>query len=148
MNKSTHNDRMELALADLKQQEKPNVLHTAKKFSLAESTLRKRWQGKSMSQQAANSEYKQRLTDAQETMLVQQINRLTDRGLPPTSSIVRSLAEEMIQGPVGKNWTGGFVRRNKDKLTSLYLRNIDSQRTKAEYPPMFKYFYTLVGLGF
>jgi hypothetical protein len=148
MNKSTHNDRMELALADLKQQEKPNVLHTAKKISLAESTLRKRWQGKSMSQQAANSEYKQRLTDAQETMLVQQINRLTDRGLPPTSSIVRSLAEEMIQGPVGKNWTGGFVRRNKDKLISLYLRNIDSQRTKAEYPPMFKYFYTLVGLGF
>jgi hypothetical protein len=58
MDKSTHNDRMELALADLKQQEKPNILGTAKNFSLAESTLRKRWQGKSMSQQAASSEYK------------------------------------------------------------------------------------------
>jgi hypothetical protein len=148
MNNSTHNDRMELAFADLKQQEKPNIRRTAKNFSLAETTLRERWHGKSISQSAAASEYKQRLTDAQETMLVQQINRLTDRGLPPTSSIVRSLAEEMIQGPVGKNWTGGFVRRNKDKLISLYLRNIDSQRIKAEYPPMFKYFYTLVVLNF
>jgi hypothetical protein len=101
-----------------------------------------------MSQQAASSEYKQRLTNTQETVLIQQINRLTDRGLPPTSSIIRSLAEEMIQGPVSKNWTGDFVRRHKSKLTSLYLRNIDSQRTKAEYPPMFKYFYTLVVLNF
>ena len=148
MNKSTHNDRMELALADLKQQEKPNIRYTAKKFSLAESTLRNRWHGKSISHQDAASEYKQRLTDAQETMLIQQISRLTDRGMPPTSSIVRSLAEEMIQGPVGKNWTGGFVRRNKDKLTSLYLRNIDNQRIKSEYLPMFKYFYTLVDLIF
>jgi hypothetical protein len=79
---------------------------------------------------------------------VEQINRLTDRGMPPTSSIIRSLAEEMIQGPINKNWIGGFIRRNKDKITSVYLRNINSQRVKAEYLPVFEYFYTLVALIF
>ena len=101
-----------------------------------------------MSQQAASSEYKQRLINTQKTVLIQQINRLTDRGLPPTSSIIRSFTEEIIQGPVNKNWTGDFIWRYKNKLTSLYLRNIDSQRTKAEYPPIFKYFYILVVLNF
>jgi hypothetical protein len=126
MNNSTHDDRIELALADLRLQEKPNIRGTAKNFSLVESTLRRRWHGKSMSRPAASSEYKQRLTDAQEDALVGQINRLADRGMPPTSTIVRNLAEEMIHGPVGKNWTGVFIRRNKDRLTSVYLRNIDS----------------------
>jgi hypothetical protein len=144
MDKSTHNARIELALADLRQQKKPNILGTAKKYSLVESTLRRRWTGKSMSHEAAASEYKQRLTFAQEEALVQQINRLTDRGMPPTSSIVRSLAKEVIGGPIGKNWTEGFIKRNKERLTSLYLRNIDNQRAKAEYLPTFKYFYTLV----
>ena len=68
--------------------------------------------------------------------------------MPPTSRIICNFAEEMIQGPVDKNWTGDFIRRYKDKLTSLYLRNIDSQRIKAEYPPVFKYFYTLVYFDF
>ena len=62
----------------------------------------------------------------QEEALIQQINRLTDRGMPPTSGMVRNLAEEVIGRPVGKNWTGDFVKRYKNRLTSVYLRNIDS----------------------
>lgn len=50
----------------------------------------------------------------------------------------------MIQNTVGKNWTGDFVRRHKDALKSTYLRNIDKQRTKAEYLPSFEHFYQLV----
>jgi hypothetical protein len=103
MNNSTHNDRIELALADLRQQEKPNIRCTAKFFSLLESTLRRRWQGKTMSHSAAASEYKQRLTNAQKKALIKQINQLTDRRMPPTSSIIRNFAEEMIHGPISKN---------------------------------------------
>ena len=144
MAKSTHNARIELAIADLNQQEIPNVMGTAKKFNLVESTLRRRWKGKTLSQDAASSLYKQRLTLAQEEELIQQINTLTDRGLPPTSRMVRNFAEETIGESVSKNWTGDFVRRYKDRLKSLYLRNIDSQRIKSEYAPLFKQFYDLV----
>ena len=140
----THNARIELAMADLAKQLKPNYMATAKKHGVARSTLRERFLGESLSIQAAASKYRQRLTFVQEETLIEHINRLTDRGLPPTSQIVRNLAEEMIGGPVGKNWTGSFVKRHKDRLLSLHLRNIDSQRVTAEYAPSFKLFFDLV----
>ena len=136
--------QIELTIADLKQQMKPNVTATARKYAVNESTLRKRWTGKTVSQSEASSKYKQRLTSAQEEVLVERINLLTDRGLPPTSSIVRNLAEEILEDRVGKNWTGDFVRRHKHELKSLYLQNLDRQRVKAEYGPLFKQFYDLV----
>ena len=144
MKNPNHNQSIDEALADLRLQERPNILATVNKYQLVESTLRRRWQGKSISIQEAASEYRQRLTNAQEDQLVLQINRLTDRGIPPTAQIVRNLAEEMINKSVGKNWTGDFVRRHKDRITSLYLRNINSQRIQSEYAPIFKYFYDLV----
>jgi hypothetical protein len=57
MNKSTRNTQIELAIADLKQQMKPNITATARKYAVNESTLRKRWNGKTMSQSEASSEY-------------------------------------------------------------------------------------------
>ena len=71
---------------------------------------------------------------------------LTKRHLPPTSTIVRNLGEEIIGWEVGKNWTSQFIRRHKDKLESLYLRNIDNMRTKAEYGPVFKQYFDLVSV--
>ena len=135
------------ALADLNAQSHPNIRATARKYGLVESTLRRRWKGQTMSRQDATSEYIQRLTNSQEEALIDQINRLTDRGIPPTSRIVRNLAEEVLNGPVGKNWTGGFVRRHKERLKSLYLRNIDKLRIQSEYGPIFKQFYDLVSLN-
>ena len=73
---------------------------------------------------------------------------MTEQGMPPTASIVRNLAEEMIGQKVGKNWTSEFVKRYKDRLKSLYLCNIDKDRVKAEYTPIFDYFYDLVGAPF
>jgi hypothetical protein len=69
---------------------------------------------------------------------------MTDRGIPPTTQIVRNLAEEIIQRKVGKNWTRDFVKRYRTRLKSLYLFNIDHLRVKAEYGPYFQHFYDLV----
>jgi hypothetical protein len=135
---------MELAIADLQSQEKPNYRATAKKHRVNNVTLRHRFLGEQLSPTAAASLYRQRLSAVQEVALIDQINRLTDRGLPPTSQMVRNMAEEMIQSKVGKNWTGDFVRRHQDILKSVYLRNIDKQRVKADYPPSLKHFYNLV----
>src|ERR1700722_852271 len=91
---------------------------------------------------------RQRLTIAQEEVLTTHINKLTDGGIPPTSQIVRNLAEEIAGDVVGKNWTSDFVRRHEDRLKSLYLRNIDNLRIKAEFAPLFKQFYDLVSVYF
>ena len=135
---------IEAALEDLTLQDAPNVNATAKKYNIVESTLRRRWKGGSVSRMEANSIYRQKLTNAQEASLIQTINRLTDRGIPPTGRIVRNLAEEIVEGSVGKNWTKDFVRRHSDDLKSLYLQNIDKQRSKSEYIPLYKQFYDLV----
>ena len=141
---STHDALIELAMAGLAKQDKPNYLATSKKYGVARITLRDRYTGLSLSKQAAASKYRQCFTFVQEEVLIQHINSLTDRGIPPTSRIVRNLAEEMIKAPVGKNWTGNFVHRYESRLKSVYLRNIDSQRIRAEYVSSFKCFYDLV----
>ena len=41
--------------------------------------------------------------DEIEEVLIHQINRLTDRGLPPTPKIVRNLVKEIISRSIGKN---------------------------------------------
>ena len=143
---TSHEARLGLALADLAKQDKPNFMGTARKHGVNDTTLKRRFRGDQVSRYAAASEHRQCLTYVQEETLISAINSLTDRGIPPTSRIVRNLAEEMIERPVGKNWTGQFVKRYQSRLTSLYLRNIDSQRVKAEYAPMFKQFYDLVTL--
>ena len=140
----THNARIELAMADPAKQLKPNYMATAKKHGMARSTLRERFLGESLSIQTTASKYRQRLTFVQEKTLIEHINRLTNRGLPPTSQIVRNFAKKMIKGPVGKNWTGSFVKRHKNRLLNLHLRNIDSQRITVKYVPSFKLFFDLV----
>ena len=57
---------------------------------------------------------------------------------------MRNLVEEVIGARVGKNWTASFCRRYKDRIKSLYLRNIDSQRLQSEYALLFKMFYDMV----
>ena len=117
---------MELALAELNNTFNPNVLATAKKFNLSESTLRRRWKSIQLSREEASSKYRQRLTTTQEKVLIEHINYLSDRSLSPTSNIIRNLAEELIRGLVGKNWTGQFIKRHKERLRSIYLQNLDS----------------------
>ena len=68
--------------------------------------------------------------------------------MPPTSHIVRNLAEEIRGGPVRKNWVGQFVKRHGIRLKSLYLRNIDNLRASAEYALMFQLFFSVVSYFF
>jgi transposase-like protein len=135
---------LELAIADLESQDKPSYRATARKYGVNDVTLRRRFLGTQTSPATASSLYRQRLSAAQETALVAQINRLTNRGIPPTSQIVKNMAEEMIQDILGKNWTGEFIRRHQNVLKSMYLRNMDKQRINTEYLPTLAYFFELV----
>jgi hypothetical protein len=111
MSSTTKTMALELAIADLENQNKPSYRATAKKYGVSDITLRRRFLGTQIFPATASSLYRQRLSAVQETALVAQINRLTDRGIPPTSQIVKNMAEEMIQDTLDKNWTGEFVRR-------------------------------------
>ena len=119
--------RIPEAIADLESQDVPNVKATAEKYDVNRKTLENRWKGKSTSMEACVSNHRQCLTNSQERALVQLINKLTDRRIPPTTAIVKNLAEEIRGCAVGKNWTASFVDRHKDDVKSLYLKSIDNK---------------------
>ncbi|RFU27513.1 hypothetical protein B7463_g8836, partial [Scytalidium lignicola] len=100
---------MDEAIADLKSQEEPNYSATALKYGVNQT--------------------RQRLNSTQEKVLIGHINRMTDRGMPPTSQIVKNLAEEIIQGPVGKNWVANFLSDGIDRhhIIAENIYNIDEK---------------------
>ncbi|KAM3081300.1 hypothetical protein ACMFMG_012241 [Clarireedia jacksonii] len=142
----SHDARIELAITDLNRANSVPIATVAKRYGLQHSTLSRRWHGITSSRAEATSEHHQRLTIAQEEVLIDQINKLIVPKMPPTSYIVRNIVEEIINSPVGKNWTAQFVKHYNNRLASLYLRNIDNIYAKSEYPPMFALFYELVRL--
>jgi hypothetical protein len=108
----------------------------------------RRYKGQTTSRAEATSRYHKLLTDTQEEALIDQINKLAVRGLPPTTQMVRNLAEEIIRREVNKNWTSQFVKRYSTRLQSLYLRNMDNSRIKSEYAPHLEHYFNLVAFCF
>jgi hypothetical protein len=67
------------------------------------TAVSRRVRGLTKSRKEADSFFNQCLTNDEEEVLIARINTLIDRGMPPTSHIVRNLAEEIRGEPVGKN---------------------------------------------
>ena len=141
----TREMQMQFALEACREVDKPNFTAIARDFPpVNRQTLKRQFYGQQNSRAEAISQSRKNLTTIEEEELIKHINMLTDHGLPPTSAMVQNIAEEMIGQAVGKNWMGQFVKRYKDRLQSVYLRNIDNMRTQAEYAPMIQHFFDLV----
>jgi ribosomal protein S24E len=146
--KRVNEEDMRKALAEIESSEAPDYAIIARKYGLMRSTLSRRARGQTTSRTEFQSQIHQCLTNAQERVLINQINRLTGRGIPPTSQMVKNFAEEMIGYTVGKNWVSQFCRRYQSELKSLYLYNIENQYIKGEYGPIYKLFFDLVKYPF
>jgi uncharacterized protein YoaH (UPF0181 family) len=73
------------------------------KFEVDRTTLSKRIRSLTRSREEAISFFLEALTNEQEEVLIERINKLTNRGIPPTSSIVKILIEEIKGREVSKN---------------------------------------------
>ena len=62
----------------------------------------------------------------------------------PTTQIIKNLVEEILKGPVGKNWTSRFIKCHSTRICSLYLRPLDRSRVFVESVTIFERFYVLV----
>lgn len=137
-------DQFEAAFKHLDRQKKPNYTEASKIFGISRWTLQRRYTGKCGSRQEANSNHRQLLNDVQEDTILRYIDELTKRHIPPTSQIITNLVEEMLQRPVGKNWTSNFIKRHSKRICSIYLAPIDHSRATAESVPVFERFYAFV----
>ena len=136
------------AIADLRSQSTPNFAATAKKWKVDRTTLRRRFRGEQRPNDTAHFEAQGLLTTTMEDVLVERINTLSARGMPPTPQIVRNLVSELSGTPVGKNWVSRFVKRRDNELCSVYLDSIDYARRIADNSKHFKHYFELASAKF
>ena len=95
--------RIDATIAAIQRGEFSNYATAAAYHKCDRGALSWRIRGLTKSKKDANSFWHQCLTNEQEEVLIARINDLTDRGMPPTSQIVRNLAEEIRREHIGKN---------------------------------------------
>ena len=105
-------DPFELAIEDLRSQEHPLYRQTAKKWGVEHTKLWRRFKGQSLS----NTEFHEcqaLLNNQQAQVLIDEINRLTARGTPPTVAMVRIFASNLSGKWPGINWASRFIKAHE-----------------------------------
>ena len=134
------------AIADLKSQSNRNFRTTAEKHHVDRKTLQRRFEGTTASNRTAHLEAQGHLTPAQEKILIDRINELSIRGIPPTPQFVENLVAEFINEYVGEHWVNCFVKRHDDQLETIFLDSIDYARRVADNSRHFQHYFMLVGI--
>jgi hypothetical protein len=130
------------AIASLQGSDKPSISE-ARKLKVERSTLSKHFHGKRGSIAKANKK-KELLTNKQELVFINHIQKLCDWCLPPTPAMVATWAKGMCGHQPNKNWSAGFKARHDDILDCRYLNTIDLARHKADSAASHRqYFITL-----
>jgi hypothetical protein len=85
--------------------------HLAEKHGIVRSTLTRREQGLSVSREE-KAIAQRLLTPTQEAELVEYIERLTKRHLPPTRTIIKNFASKIARKEPLDSWVTNFLHRN------------------------------------
>ncbi|KAK6221468.1 putative transposase [Colletotrichum tabaci] len=87
------------------------------------------------------------MTDLEETVILERVIDLIDRGFPPRLDDVRDMADCLLDERdatrVGPRWAENFVRR-QPQLKTRFRRGIDYQRALAEDPAIVQAWFALV----
>jgi hypothetical protein len=143
--------RIALAMDAIQKGHFTSARAAAKSYDVVRSTLQNRVNGRPARRDSRPTNRK--LTDTEESTLVQWILSMDQRGLSPRSDYVRQMANLLLQKrsnsnqgnsqTVGKLWVYNFVRRHQ-ALSSRYNRKYDYQRAKCEDPAVIREWFYLV----
>jgi hypothetical protein len=142
--------RIVLAAQAFKQGQFRSLRAAASAYDVPESTLRGRVNGVAPRRDFVPSNRK--LTQTEETTLVEWILSMDQRGLAPTADIVRQMANLLLQKrsqnqvnppTVGRLWVHNLVQRHP-ALKSQYNRKYDYQRAKCEDPALIRAWFKLI----
>jgi hypothetical protein len=115
----------------------------AEEYNIQHSTLRRRYQGL-CAPRAGEAQNRQKLSPQQELQLVQYIEDLTERGLPPTRAMIRNLGGDVAGVACSDAWVSQFLRRNKHLLTSKWTSGMDRNRHKADSKDKYEAYFDLL----
>jgi hypothetical protein len=140
-------DQYELALEalrSLKPGEKPNISLVARTYGVDRSNLSKRFRGITGSKEVQYNNQRL-LSKEQSRALINWINQLTERGLPPTNSMLENFAREISGKEPGKNWATRWIKAHSDKVISCYSKGLDLDRKKADSAYKYTLYFKLIG---
>jgi hypothetical protein len=137
---------MDAALAELDLSDTLNYATVAKKHNVHPSTLRRQFLKETRSKEDFLSDSKRLLTNAQETFLLNYIDRQSQRGLYLTPRILQNIVEEVLQRHINKNWAASFCKRHQYRITSRYLNGFDRARHVAESAENISHFFDNVSI--
>ena len=117
--------------------------HLAEKHGVVRSTLTRQEQGKTTSRE--DKAIAQRLlTPTQESELIEYIEGLTKRHLPPTRTMIKNFASEIAGKEPSDSWVTDFLHRNRNHLISQWVTAMDSDRHKADSWQKYKQYFDLM----
>ena len=131
---------MDAAIKAIKRRECIRVAEAARNYLVDPTTLQRRMNGTQLSQ-ADYAETRSILNQYEDSALLEWINNLSARGIPPTVAVVRNMIYEITDHWVGKNYVSSWVRRHADELALGYLRPINHVRSRANNFSQYKLFY-------
>ena len=137
--------RILLAIQALKNSNQQSVRSIARIYNVDRMTLQRRMNGRpSRRDTPANS---RKLTDLEESVLVQEILDLASRAFPPRLSGVEDMANRLLADRdascVGPCWASNFIKR-QPQLRTRFTRQYDYQRALCEDPAVIRDWFRLV----
>ena len=132
---------MDAAIAYKRQHPSESILSISKRFGVPSSTL---YNQINKTYASHEDQSRQNLSVNQEEVLVKQILSYAERGTLLTPRHITELTELLSGHHIGKNWTGKFLERHRDVLTTRFYRVQDAARIKADTPKNREAFLSLV----
>jgi hypothetical protein len=146
MDQSAQNEgRLLLAKQAIEQGQLQSNRRAAKVYDANRETLRQRRKGRSSRRNCEPNSRK--LTDLEESVIIQHILNLDSRGFSPKYNAVRDMANNILAtrsgGEVGIKWPENFVKRTPE-LKPRFKRKYDYRRAKCEDPELINGWFKLV----
>jgi hypothetical protein len=115
----------------------------AEKHGVVRSTLTRRYRAQTRSQKE-QALSQQKLTPQQEEELVQYIEELSARHIPPTREMIANFASAVAREPVSESWVTRFINKYSIHLISQYSTGMDSNRHNADSYTKYELYFNLL----
>jgi predicted HicB family RNase H-like nuclease len=131
------------AIESLKPEEYFPYTKIAATYGCSHSALSKRHQGLTGSRSTV-AENQQALHLQQEQELLQYIEQLTERGLPPTRAMIRRFGSNIAKRELGKCWVDRYIQRYNVHLISRWATGMDRLRHQADSQSKYSLYFELL----
>ena len=138
-------NQMNLAIEAIRKTPELSIRAVAKTYMVPHSTLSSRLKG--IIARCDTTPPSRKLTDLEESTIIQYALDLDARSFPPRLGAVEDMANRLLADrdapPIGPRWAANFVKRHKE-LSTRFTRRYDYQRSQCEDPNVINTWFQLV----